>query len=543
MSAPLTNIADRKTPSVPIELTFGSQPVATGRKFTNLFAHMAASPGTGTPYQVYTVINVGDPVAAQLEVDALAGLGSQAGKMAAAFVNANAAAGNSNFPAFRVVFLPFAETSFGPNNEAINAVNLLRGDMLVSCYPAGDATNRAKLLALQVQISGIDRDLSGQFGSFATFGSIDALSVQLLYDINNAGGIVAALPDSNTAAVAGVTGSTTSGSNQLTAIARAALSPTGATTASSTSITGLSSVAGIYPGAAITGAGIPANTIVETIVGSTGLIISNPATATASGVSFSIVNLPTAGIYPGAAVSGMGIPANSFVLDVNAGVIFLSNEATATGSAIALAVQNNVSQAPEIVASGHAAGMMSSAFPYYPLNGIVVGGLIPPQIASDRIVIDPNGSSEAALQAGLSPLVVQAAGTVAFLRTVTTWVLEPDDVTPVTAYFDWQDLVTLNDFKEDVFLITQNPPFNNNPGGSKASQMIANFLKDEMLREAFDYEAQDAFQGVKTLAPLFEVEPSQTRGRLDFFMPVNVVPGLMVIAGNLQASTMGQFTL
>jgi hypothetical protein len=117
----------------------------------------------------------------------------------------------------------------------------------------------------------------------------------------------------------------------------------------------------------------------------------------------------------------------------------------------------------------------------------------------------------------------------------------------VTAYFDWQDLVVLNDFREDCYLITQNPPFNNNPGGTKASQTIANLLKDEILRQAQDYEDQGAFQGVQTNAPLFLVQPSSTsRGRFDFKIPVNVIPGLMVIAGNIEAvsgANFGDFTL
>ena len=80
----LTDIADRKTPSVPIEITFGAGPIATGTKYTTLIGHMAASGGTGAAYQVHTVQNAGDPVAAKAEVDALAGTGSQIGLMAAA---------------------------------------------------------------------------------------------------------------------------------------------------------------------------------------------------------------------------------------------------------------------------------------------------------------------------------------------------------------------------------------------------------------------------------------------------------------------------
>jgi phage tail sheath gpL-like len=205
-----------------------------------------------------------------------------------------------------------------------------------------------------------------------------------------------------------------------------------------------------------------------------------------------------------------------------------------------LTVQNQISQPSEIVAAAHAGGLMASQFPYYPMQGIGTA-LIPPQKQSDWIAIDPNGASEAALVGGLSPLVV-TNGSVNFLRTRTTWTM--NGLIPVTAYFDWQDLVTLNDFREDCFVIGQSPPFNNNPGGTKDSLAIANQFKDEVLAEAFIYETENAFQAVKSLAPQFEVAPSQTsRGRFDFLIPVNVLPGLFVIAGNIQGVTAFNFTL
>jgi hypothetical protein len=541
----LTNISDRLTPSTPIEITFAAQPIATGRKFTTLFGHMAASGAVAAPYSVYNVVNVGDPAAALAEVNALAGAGSQIGAMAKAFVLANTGVTVArNIPAFRVVFLPSTELHFGPNQEAINAVKFLRSDMLVSCYPASDSTNLGTLQALCSLISGIDRDLQGQFGSFVMVGSIDPLATAEAYDINSNQCVVAFMPDSNTAAVAGVTGTTTSGSNVLSSVAQAAFTPTATLSSSSTTLTAVSSTAGIYPGASVTGTDIPSNTIVEAVTVNS-LTISNFPTGNVSSETITVTNLPTAGIYPGAQVSGTGIPSGTVVESVGMSSLTLSNNASSSHSSESITVQNVISQPPEILASALAAVMMQSAFPYNPLQGMTVGGLVPPQISSDRIDVNPSGASEAALVAGLAPLYVQAGGTVGIIRTRTTYVLLPDNVTAVTAYFDWQDLVVLNDFREDCFAITQNPPFNNNPGGTKASQFIANLLKDEILREAQDYETQGAFQGVKTLAPQFIVQPSTTsQGRFDFQIPVNVVPGLFVIAGNIQAvSGIGNFTL
>jgi hypothetical protein len=110
----LTSISNRLTPSSPIELTFGKQPIATGRKITTLIGHMTSGGGEGLPYGAYDIVNVGDSKNAKIEVDLLAGSGSQIGKMAEAFVKANSeVSGGRNFPAFRVVLLPSTELSFG----------------------------------------------------------------------------------------------------------------------------------------------------------------------------------------------------------------------------------------------------------------------------------------------------------------------------------------------------------------------------------------------------------------------------------------------
>ena len=469
------------------------------------------------------------------------GKASMTRSMAYAFVNCNVLGGFANFPQFRVVLIPYGVNNFGPNQEAINAIKLLRSDMLVSCYPGGDSTNEATLLAFTQLISGKDRDLQGQFGSFITLGSIDPLLTQELYNYNTQYIMVAALPDTNTAALS-VTGTTVTGSPVVTAVTALTLTPTGDTTLGSNVIANVSSVAGVYPGATISGTGIPASSIIE-IVGTNSLTISQNATASHVTETLTIVNAPsTSGIYEGAKITGAGIPSGTTVLSFTQTTITLSQNATASAT-VSIAIQNVVSQNSEIVASAFAAGVMSSAFPYVPMNQIVVGGLVKPQKSTDWISIDPNGDSEQALMAGLSPLMINADGTVRYLRTRTTWTL--NGTAPVTAYFDWQDLVTINDFREDVYYITQNPPFNNNPGGTKASLLTSQLLLNEVIREAQFFEDQGAFQGVQTLAPQFQVQPSITsRGRFDIYIPVNVVPGLMVIAGNIQAvSTIGNFTL
>lgn len=458
----LTSIGNRFTPSVPIEITYGSQPAAAGRKVTTLFGHRAATGGDGVDYEPYDVVSVGDAVAAGIEIAALAGAGSQIEKMAKAFINANALSGSSNFPAFRIVLLPTAETGFGPADEALEAVKFLRTDLFVSCYSASDATTRQKLIDLCAYLSGPDRDLNGQFGSFCIFGYLDTLANLQALTINNRAALIAYLRDTNTAAVAGVTCTTVVGSKVLSAIAS------------------------------------------------------------------------TAGIYEGAQVSGTGIAAGSVVTKVTKTTIEVSLAATAAGTAIALTIQNVVSQALEIVAAAHAGRQMASAFPYNPLQNVAIGGLVAPKKKSDWIPFDPAGASETALRAGASPLTIQPGGVVAFIRSRTTFTTIPGNI-EATFYLDWQDIVTLFDFREVCYQIAQQPPFNNNPGGTKASVQIAKKFKDEVLREAFSFEQQNAFQFVKELSKFFVVEVSTTsRGRFDFQFPADVIPGLYVIAGNIK---------
>jgi phage tail sheath gpL-like len=396
---PLTNIGNRKTPSTPIEITFGAQPTATGVKVATLLGHRAASGGTGTNYQVHQVQNVGDPTAAKTEVDSLAGTGSEIGKMVEAFVKGNSAvAGRANFPPMRVVLLPSSETGFGPADEALEAVKLLRSDLLVSPYDANDAVTRNKLRDFAALLSGPDRDLQGQFGSHCVIASLKASATSLVYNIDN-----------------------------------------------------------------------------------------------------------------------------QFVI-----VPWLQDTAVTPAQPVAL------------VAAASAAVLLQNAFPYLPLGDFELGGILPPASMSDRIEAGPFSLSELALAAGLCPLKVDASGRVKFIRTVTTRVTTDGSI-PATAYFDYQDLSVLNDFREDCFKRINAPDLK----PKKASVNTAKLIKDEILRIAKAYESAEAFQRVNELAKEFKVQPSATsRGRFDFKIPVNVVPGLYVVAGNIEATTkFDEFTL
>lgn len=79
------------------------------------------------------------------------------------------------------------------------------------------------------------------------------------------------------------------------------LSTTG-TTATSTTITALATTVGIVVGMFITGTGIPANTTVSTISGST-ITISNAATSSVTGVTLTFFNSVTFNFYSNAAIT------------------------------------------------------------------------------------------------------------------------------------------------------------------------------------------------------------------------------------------------
>lgn len=392
----LTSITDRLTPSSPIELTFGAQPSAGGRKFATLFCHKKATGATATDWQVYTVLNCADALAVKAELDPLGGTDGEATKMAQAFINAVAKTGGSNFGLFRICFMPNAETGFGSGSEAQAAIQALRSDLLVNPYDfLTSAAAQTALKGIAITLSGADRDGLGQFGTTAV----------------------------------------------------------SATLASKTTVTAMTVVDSQYS-----------------------LLVGMPDT------------------------------------------------------------DGSVSQSVGEVAAAMAALMLGSAFPYLPLDSAEVGGLLPPTLLSDRVILGPSSDSELFLQKGVVPLYVDAAGKVRVVRSVLSQTTTNGTI-PKTAYLDWQDVQTLYDFREDCYIAVNSP--NLRPG--KASKQAAGLIKDEVLRIADRYEENLAFQNVAQSAKLFQVAISATsRGRIDFKIPVDVIPGLHVVAGNIQGTV---FTL
>lgn len=194
--------------------------------------------------------------------------------------------------------------------------------------------------------------------------------------------------------------------------------------------------------------------------------------------------------------------------------------------------------APYSVAESAAAcaGVIAAnAIPFNPLDNAVVGGMQAPVLQSDWISVGAGLESESALTQGWTPLRVLPNESVAFVRTVTgRRTVNADGVTTVTAYFDVQDFQVLYYFRKTIVTRFNQTDFTSR----KASAATGGEIKSEAIRLATLFQTQNMFQAVALLAPQFQVEGNASdRSRFDLFIPVNVIPGLHVIATNIQAGT------
>ncbi len=122
--------------------------------------------------------------------------------------------------------------------------------------------------------------------------------------------------------------------------------PTGNTTSTSTTISSLSSATGLVAGMLVSGTGIQAGTtIVSVNAGALTMVISLAATATNTATPLTCSNATIVtnissmtGIYAGQSFTGPGIPSGTTVISVNAlaSSIIISQAATATASGVTL---------------------------------------------------------------------------------------------------------------------------------------------------------------------------------------------------------------
>lgn len=172
--------------------------------------------------------------------------------------------------------------------------------------------------------------------------------------------------------------------------------------------------------------------------------------------------------------------------------------------------------------------------PFKPLDNVTIDGIAAPAKQSDWPTVGYGLETETALAKGWTPLRVKANGEVAFVRTVTSRITNGNGVA-VNAYYDLQDFQVLYDFRRTLFTRFNQPDLKL----VKASQETAKQFKGEVLRLAQVYEDQGMFQNVSKLSKYFKVERSASdRHRFDILVPVNVVPGLHVVATRIEAGTL-----
>lgn len=162
----LTSIADQKTPGRPVEITFAPETGIPSANQTVVLLGHAATGATGIN-SLITINNAGDPVAGGAEAATKFGAGSELTKMVLAAINANALAGQPNFPTLKAVPLANGDTGFG-GGAALNALNKSEIEFIISPYDgATDAANRTALVNQAILMSGAQRVENAQFGTFA----------------------------------------------------------------------------------------------------------------------------------------------------------------------------------------------------------------------------------------------------------------------------------------------------------------------------------------------------------------------------------------
>jgi phage tail sheath gpL-like len=187
------------------------------------------------------------------------------------------------------------------------------------------------------------------------------------------------------------------------------------------------------------------------------------------------------------------------------------------------------------MAAASAARAAANLSPFNPLDSITIQNMASPDSMADWPTVGSGLESEAALNQGWTPLYVKPNSEVAFVRTVTTRISPDGSGTPVvSAYYDLQDFNVLYFWRKTIFTRFSQADFKQR----KASAETAKDIKAEMIRLATLFESQNMFQAVSQLAKQFKVERSSSdRHRFDVLTPVNVIPGLHVIATNVSAST------
>jgi phage tail sheath gpL-like len=186
------------------------------------------------------------------------------------------------------------------------------------------------------------------------------------------------------------------------------------------------------------------------------------------------------------------------------------------------------------LAAAYSGSLGGNAVPFNPVDGLQIGSILAPVSNSDWITVGAGLESESALNQGWTPLQVLPNTNVVIVRSVTSRVTTGDSVTAVTAYYDVQDFQVLYFTRKSIVSRFNQPDFQR----VKASTAEGKVVRGEVIAILSTLETQGMLQAVEQLAPQVVVQRNVSdRSRFDVFIPVNVVPGLHVIASNIQAGT------
>lgn len=188
------------------------------------------------------------------------------------------------------------------------------------------------------------------------------------------------------------------------------------------------------------------------------------------------------------------------------------------------------------LAAAVAAREAANLVPFNPLDYVTLGSVPAPADPQEWPTVGAGLESETVLNRGWTPLFVKPNEEVAFVRTVTSRISADGTGSPrVGAYFDLQDFNVLYFFRKTIWTRFSQPDFRRR----KASEATAIEIKSEVIRLMTIFEQQNMFQRVAELSKLVQVERNQSdRSRFDVKIPVNVIPGLHVIATNIEAGTL-----
>lgn len=186
-------------------------------------------------------------------------------------------------------------------------------------------------------------------------------------------------------------------------------------------------------------------------------------------------------------------------------------------------------------AAAAAARMAANGVPFNPLDDTTIVSVPAPALASDWITVGAGLESESCLEQGWTPIYTKPNEEMAFVRTVTGRLSVDGTGSPVvTSYYDVQDFQVLYFWRKTLYTRFSQADFKRR----KASADAAIEIKSEAIRLAVQFEDQNMFQAVNQLAKTFQCERNASdRHRFDVKTPVNVIPGLHIIATNVEATT------